>query len=335
MVNTNMKSFFYVLLILLSLSGFSQAVCKPDSTGNNLVHITGYKTSTYGEILKYKKSGKGVKTLILIPGLGFDASVFDDFVKANKDKYTMYVITIPGYGKTQAPPMPTADTSFGKQYWNKGVIEGVLKLMAKEKIEKPIIVGHFTQGTQLAMRMAIDYSDKVSGVIILGGPAKFIVVDKDGPKQYPLQGMISYIDKYTAPGWFRIISKKTFDNGNYLPEVYSLDKATGNKLWKQVASVPLPVMVRYLCEFLASDITLEFEKIKCPVLVFRSKFNDEVLNNTTNNYILPQFIDAWNSATDKNALIKVIDVSNASTFVWKDKPDEIYKEVNRFISNNN
>lgn len=321
-----------LIAISLPLSGFAQSnPPAQDSTGNNLIHLTGYKTGKYGALPQYVKAGKGNPTLILIPGWGFDASVFKDFMDANKNNYTMYAITIPGYGKTQAPPMPDANTSYGQQYWNKGALEGLNKLIEKEKLQKPVIVGNFTQGAQLALRMAIDYPDKVGGVIVLGGQAKFIAMIQGEPREFPLDTMINYTDKYTAPVWFKPISKKFFDNNNYLPEIYSLDSTKGAQLWKQSAAVPLPVMVRYICEFFASDIKTELDKIKCPVLILRATYNDSVLQNPVNNYVKSQFINTWNDVSVKNPLIKVKDIKNAAGFVWKDNPAETYKAIDEFL----
>ncbi|HEV8285697.1 MAG TPA: alpha/beta hydrolase [Chitinophagaceae bacterium] len=328
---------FKVTLLLLSFIlfacvAFAQNKTISDSSVNNLVHTPGYKTSEYAAIPRFTKKGNGKQTLILIPGLGFDASVFDDFINANKKNYTMYAITVPGYGNTNAPPMPLTDSSYGDQNWSKGIIEGLMKLIKKQNLRKPVIVGHFVQGTQLALRMAIDHPDKVGSVIILGGPVKFIYIDKGEPKPYPLKAMISYIDKYTAPAWFKTMSHKKFNDGNYLPEIYSLDSTRASNLWKQSASQPLPVMVRYLCEFFASDITLELEKIKCPVLVLRATFNDKILLVPINNYVRPQFIDSWNEITLKNPSIRVKDIQGAASFVWKDKPAEVYTEIKAFLS---
>lgn len=302
-----------------------------DTSINNLVLPTGYKTSVYGEIPTYVKKGHGPVTLILIPGWGFDASVYKDFMKANKKKYTMYAITIPGYGNTKAPPMPDTGTSYGLQYWNKGVQQGILKLMEKEKLQRPVIVGHATQGTQLALRMAIDYPDKVGSVVVLGGHAKFILISKGKPQEFPLETAISYVDKLTAPNWFKQMKKKDFDDGNFLPAIYSLDSTKGKKLWKQSAAVTLPVMVRYICEFFASDIKTELDKIKCPVLILRAMFNSEVLDATINNYVKPQYIDSWNGIEKINSLIRVVDINNAATFVWKDKPAAVYSQIAEFL----
>ncbi len=327
------KSVLMYLLLLFSTIIYSQPTnTGQDSTINNLVHIPGYKTSQLGAIPEYIKTGEGEKTLILIPGWGFDTSIFSDFIEVNKHNYTMYAITIPGFGNTSAPPMPDSTVSYGEQSWNKGVIEGVLKLIEKEELEKPIVVGHFVLGTQLTLRLAVDYPDKVGGVIILGGVAKFIGILKGEEKDVPLTTLIKAADTYSAPVWFKHVTKEFWNDGNYLPEIYSLDTTKGMSLWDQVAERPIPVMVRYLCEYIASDLKAELDKIKCPVLVLRAMFNETVLQNPTNNYVRAQFIKTWNDASERNPLIKVVDVENSASFVWKDKPEEVYKEINDFLS---
>lgn len=330
-----MKAVFFSLFIITICCGNSisgQTSCKnSDTLVNNLVHLKNYKTTMLGDIPEYKKYGKGEKTLILIPGLGFDASVFDDFVKVNKKNYTMFVITIPGFGKTHAPPMPDSTVSYGDQTWSKGFISGILKLIEKEKIKKPIIVGHFTLGTQLALRIAIDYPEEVSGVIVLGGQSKFIAIQKGKVLDYPLNYMIMGTDKYSAPVMFKGKKEKDWDEGNYLPEIYSLDNKVGKKLWSKVAEVPVPVMVRYLCEYQATDIKAELNKIKCPVLVVRPLFNSTVLSTEINSYVKPQFIDSWDEASKKNPLIQVRDINNSGTFLWKDQPKMAYEVIVTFI----
>jgi pimeloyl-ACP methyl ester carboxylesterase len=323
------KSIFILLLLLLTWCKAFSA----DSTVNNLVHLPGYTPAAYGVIPEFIKSGSGKKTLILIPGWGFDATVFTDFIKANGTNYTMYVINIPGFGKTHAPAMPDTGTSYGIQHWTKGVEAGIVKLIDKEKLEQPIIAGHFMLGTQLALRVAIDHPEKVGGVITLGGPAKFIPIIKGAAMEFSLKSTIAYVDNNTAPKWFRQMNKQDFDDGNYLPVVYSLNKEIATTLWQQVASVPLPVMIRYLCEFSASDVTLELEKIQCPVLVLRAGYNNEVLHDVLNNYLQPQFIDSWNKAVSKNSRIHLVDIPSSGSFVWKDNPALVYDAIQQFVNN--
>lgn len=309
-----------ILILLCPALCFGQNI-------QNLVHTDKYKTSEYGSIVSYTKAGKGKVDLILIPGLGFDASVFSDFVSRNKKNFTMYSLTLPGYGSTFAPPMPdSANASYGLQYWNNGAIEGIRKMIEKERLRKPIVVGHFVQGAQMALRLAAELPDIVAGVIIVGAPAKFISMNNREVVEYPLPSAIKFIDSYTAPKWFGPMSKARFDQGNYLPEVYSLDVDTGNALWKMSASVPMPVYVRYLCEFFASDITLIADKIHCPVLIVRAMFTSEILGTDVNTYIKPQFIDAWERMAKANPKIVLKDVLNSATFVWKDQPS-VFDEI--------
>lgn len=328
-----MKKLISILLLLTSFApSFSQGA--QDTTLNNLVLPLGYPTTEPGAIPHFTKSGKGKNAMILIPGWGFDGSVFDDFVKTNKKAFAMYTITIPGFGNTPCPPLPKDGTSFGDQSWNKSVLEGIANLIDAEEIDRPVIVGHFTQGAQLALRLAMDYPNKVASVIILGAPAKFVAVQDGKVLPYPLKSAIYYADKISGPKFYKTVTESYWDQNNYMRELYSLQGETAERLWKQNASVPMPIMIRYLLEFHASDITLEATKIHCPVLVLRPGFRSEWLFDTQNgsfNYIKPQFINSWELMKEKNPLIDIQDITDAGVFLWKDQPDETMRRIKKFI----
>jgi len=319
------------MLLLCSTFCLAQPPAAGESTTNNLVHTPGYETSTWGAMPNYMKFGNGPQALILIPGFGFDFTVFDDFMQANKDVYTMYAITIPGYSRTAAPPMPN-DTSYGQQNWTRSAEEGLLQLMRVENLRKPILAAHFTQGAQIALQLAADYSNRVGGLIIMGAPAKFIAILNGKPQPYPVKSQVYYVGHYWGPKFYKTISPQAFNDGNYLPSVYSLDSVTGAKLWKRSATQLLPVMVRYLCEFFSSSMPDKWDKIICPVLVLRPTFNDAMLQVPVNNYVRPQFIDAWNEIAQQHPLVQIKDIPNAAAFIWKDNPREVYKAIKDFTA---
>jgi pimeloyl-ACP methyl ester carboxylesterase len=244
----------------------------------------------------------------------------------------MYAVTLAGYGDTPAPPMPPEGTSYGDQTWNRGAVEGLAKLIEKEKLNKPVVVGHFVQGTQIALRLAIDHPEKVGGVVVMGGPAKFIAVRNGRARDFPVDTMVMFTDVFTGPRWFKHMEKKFFDDNNFMSRIYSLDSARGVALWQRPVNVPLPVMVRYSSEYFACDVKAELRKVQCPVLVLRALFNDVVLTDPVNTYVKPQFIDSWNEVPAMNKLIQVKDVAGAAAFVWKDRPDVVDAEIDRFIS---
>ncbi len=228
--------------------------------------------------------------------------------------------------------MPPAGTSYGEQTWNRGVVEGLAKLISKEKLNKPIIVGHFVQGVQLAVMFAINYPDKVGGLILMGGPAKFIAIMNGKTIDNPKEKMALLTDKYTAPKWFMQMSKEEYDAGNFLPEIYSLNKTIGKWLWKKSAEVVMPVAVRYSSEYFASDVRADFDKIRCPVLVLRNLFSSGVLAAPINSYLKPQFIESWDDASKRNANIVIKDIKEAGCFVWKDKPAETNASIKEFLN---
>lgn len=321
-----------LLLATLSLCGQIKNL-KTDSTQNNFNLPSNYKTSETGAIPHYTKSGKGKKVLIMIAGYGFDETIFDDFVKDNRKNYTIYAVTIPGFGKTMAAPTPPDGTSFSKATWSKGMLEGLRKLIVKEKLNRPVIVGHFTLGTQLAVRMALDYPELVGGVVIIGGPAKFIPVQNGKPMNTTLEMRIMGVDKFSA-AFFKVVSKETWDSNSYLSSLYSLNEVTAKKCWDMQASVPLQVMVRYLMEFSAADITFEINKIKCPMLVLRAGFTNEMISHPedgTSNYIKPQFIDSWDEVKKLYPTVEIKDISNSGTFIWKDQPKQCSEAVLSFV----
>lgn len=302
-----------------------------DSLVDNLVHTEGYRPAAIGAIPRSTKAGTGGPALILIPGIGFDGPVFADFMERNADAYTMYAITLPGFGGTSAPAMPPAGTSYGERTWIGSAVQGIVALIEQERLDHPVLVGHFVLGTQVAISLAATHPDKIGGLVLLGGVPKFIPMEKGQPKDYPLPDLVRMTDAYAAPIMFKHIGRSEWNDGNYLPEVYSLDTLTGRRLWEVSAENPLPVMIRYLCEYIASDASMELAKVRCPVLVLRPSFNSAVLKNITNDYVAPQFRDGWDRVVAERPSILVKDIPDAASFVWKDAPGEVDKHVGAFV----
>lgn len=301
-----------------------------DTTVNNLIFPSGYRTVELGSIPEYKKIGKGKQAMVIIPGWGFEASDFDDFAEVNKKNYTLYIITIPGMGSTKSQPAPKPEVSYGELTWSKGVIAGIVKLLDKEKIKKATLLGHFTNGTYIALKTAIDHPDRIERVIALGGPARFVGVQGDKPMyDYPMNQMIAGVDKYWGPKVYKNITKSYFDANNYLPDLYSVGQPLAGQLWNKSASTNLTVMVHFLCEFYAADITLEAGAIKCPVLVLRPGFKGDL--DSQPNYFKYQFVEAWDRMKS-NPLVQIVTIPNAACFLWKDNPAETYKHIDDFMA---
>lgn len=316
-----------------------------DPSLNNLVLPEGYKTSTLGDLGDVKKIGSGKETMILIPGWGFGAEVYHNFIEANKNKYTIYAVTLAGFGGTAAPPMPD-NATYDQQTWINGATNGILNIIKKEKLIKPIIVAHFNISTQVALNLALDHPDQIGKIVLLAGiPYRYYRPFSDTSwgkeARFTAAERTNLVNQYWAPAWYKTVTKKTWDSGNHTPEEYSKDSATGKILFDQSAQVSMPVMIRYLLEFFTYDPSLRYNEIKIPTLILLPSFSDAFFNenyysinqNISREWMKYYYLEVWNSAKEvNNPMIQFKTIRDSHVFIWYDNPKDTYKAIDDFIS---
>ncbi|MEW5701302.1 MAG: alpha/beta fold hydrolase, partial [Candidatus Zixiibacteriota bacterium] len=218
-----------------------------DSSLDNLVDPPGYRTATPGELGGVIRRGSGPVTMILIPGAGFGADVFQEFMDANTNKYRMFAVTLPGFGGSPAPPCPPETTSLAEQSWTNNAIAGVERLMKDEPIENAVLIGHWLIGTQVAVRCAAAHPDKFKAVILLSGTPIWKLTGTPYEKYYDTpEKRIAAMDTVMAPKWFKTVTRETWDDNNFLPQDYAVNPVRALRLWREAARPPLHVWVRYL-----------------------------------------------------------------------------------------
>lgn len=110
----------------------------------------------------YIDEGSGNQTIFLIHGLGTYAKGWIKNIDALSENYRVIAIDLPGYGKS--------DKGYYK-YTMDFYAQIITELMDNLDIEKAIVTGH-SMGGQIAMTMALDYSDRVEKLILIS-PAGF------------------------------------------------------------------------------------------------------------------------------------------------------------------
>lgn len=317
---------FFPAFAFLFVSTAASAVIPHDSLPDNLVHSPGYRTSEWGS-LPCQKSGSGPQTLLILPGWGFDGSIFRDFIEDHQSEYTMYLLTLPGYGAARAYPMPPEGTSYGEGNWMKGVEKGILDLLEAEKLERPVLLAHFAVASHIALRLAAEHPGKFEKVVLLGAPAAF----RNPPPYDTLghKGRVRAVDQYLAPQWFRTVSMETWRKGNFPPGVYSVDSLAGRQLFEQANAAPLPVQIRYLCEYWAADYAC-YEQVDIPVLAVIPSFSAALLKDPANFY-LSWYTDEWLQLATKNKNIRPAVIEGSGCNVMQDQPEVLGRLLGEFL----
>ena len=326
--------YFGLALFLLSASpALAQPPALQDSTLDNLVHAADYVTCAPGTLGAVVERGKGPIDMILVSGFGVGASAFEGFMKRNAGRYHMLAVTLPGFEDSAAPPMPPLGTSYGDQTWTHAASDAVAKLIADRKLRRPVLVGHFINGTQIAMRVALEHPDQVRAVVLLAGTPRFepVKASRFWPKDLTLEKKIQAVDQFSAPRWFKTVTRTTWVGGNFVATDYSADSVLGRRFADRANQPPLPVLVRYLCEFHASDLWPDLERLKPPLLLIQPSFTASVRADTTRSYLQGYFEEPWRGRLDGRARTELVSVENAGILVMEDQAAIVDRKVGDFL----
>lgn len=139
----------------------------------------------------YQKIGRG-KDLILIHGWGADVSTFWPIVDLLKDNFTLWLIDLPGFGRSDLPQKKMISSDYA---------EIISRFIKEQKIKSPIVLGH-SFGGKITIKLASLYPNLVDKIILVGA---------SGVKPYPsFKRLVIYplakIVHYLVPNIFNIKS---------------------------------------------------------------------------------------------------------------------------------
>ncbi len=242
-----------------------------DPTLHNLRHPPDTVTAPLGKLGRVDKVGTGPVPMVLIPGAAFGGGVWKDFMERNRDAYTMYAVTPPGYEGTPPPPWSEGD-DYNQRAWTDAFCNAVAKLIADEKLDRPIIVGHHMLGDHYALRIALDHPDRVRGVVVVSGTPSmaFAAFGANKPGQPVQTASLEQRRQMVQSMWipfYRTVTEKMWKAGSFQPRVFTRDATRGKKLYNQQVAVPIPTQLRYFLEYMTTDLDLELAKLKTPLLV--------------------------------------------------------------------
>lgn len=105
----------------------------------------------------YQKTGTG-KNLIMLHGWGQDVSSFWPVVDLLKDKFSLWLVDLPGFGRSDMP---------SSAFDTKDYTQILAQFIKKNSIKKPSILGH-SFGGKVGIKLTSLYPDLVDKLIIVG-----------------------------------------------------------------------------------------------------------------------------------------------------------------------
>ena len=201
--------------------------------------------------------GKGPTPMVLIPGTMCDWTVWQAFMDRNADKYTMYAVTLPGFGGSAAPKRDENDKGTP---WIDNAVAAVQKMIAEKNLKSPVIVGH-SLGGLVALRVGAAMGDKAGKIVTV-----------DGPPVMPLgpgfQGAKrAEMIEQTLGSALRNLGEEQW-NGQRKTMFQSMvtDSKRAAELGEMASKTTRDAAVEYYIELLKTDATPERPKMTAPTL---------------------------------------------------------------------
>lgn len=238
----------------------------------------------------YQKIGKG-KNLILLHGWKQDVSSFWGVSEILKEKYTIWLIDLPGFGRSENPKSAFSVSDYAE------IIKGFIE---KSNIENPSLLGH-SVGGRIGIKLASQYPNLLN---------KLILEDSAGIRP-----------KRDVPKFIFYILAKIF---KYLiPNIFNIQEKIRTKFYKTLESDYLTAgdLKETFTKVLNEDLTPDLLKIKNETLLIWGEKDPTLESSLANGKKMYQLIEK-----SKLAIIE-----NVGHFPHLENPERFAYYVKDFI----
>jgi pimeloyl-ACP methyl ester carboxylesterase len=311
-----------------------QGLREIDVSRNNFEFPAGYKSLRDDKPPLVFKQGRGGQTLILVPGMYSGKTSFANFIARNQSRYKFYVVTPPGINGTPARAMPAAGSSFAELSWTHRLERDLLALIRKERLTKPVIIAESHPASIAAIHLAVEHPDQVGGVVIAGtNLVQFFPSPKDPTRKTPatLAERTTSVDESWGAKWFKYVTPETWESNDMRAVMLTGDVSKDNQAREEIEAAPLAVKIRYLCEFWASDVTRDFDRLQVPVLALIAGFDEKFLADPANTFTKMAYVDSWDTLVPKHPLLKLVKIPNARLLVFEEQSKLADDAIARFV----
>jgi len=211
-------------------------------------------------ITDFKIQGTGATNVLIIPCMSCRWRAFDKFMERNQDHYTMYAITIPGFGGSEIPELPMWSD---QPVWQENALTAVENFIDKHNIKDAIVVSH-SWGSVLAVQLLARRDDFAKSWIILD---TYVPFDKS-EQTLPYSEKVKLAAKWREDFFHPLYSPDEWANFNkpspYMPHDRQI------LYYGMFMATPREVVFQYWRENGLRNINTDFGKVNIPVLEVKS-----------------------------------------------------------------
>lgn len=271
--------------------------------------------------------GRGPTQMILIPGLYVDWSMYEDFMIRNQDEFTMYAVTLPGFGGSGPPPESSEDM-FSDQLWLQNAERALLDMMRERDIEFPVLVGH-SLGAHVAVRVAAKHKDRIGAVVVLD-TLNAVPMPGYEPGTSPTQDERKVlVDTRWATAMRNVgeLTWQTQTNGNFRMQMKNITRA--EHFGEMAGSVPRDVAQRYFLEMASRDLSDDFRTIGVRTLVIGALPLDNTASGDPRSLRLNWM--TFQNIARENEDVTLIYFEDCNHFITEDEPRLLDETIEAFL----
>lgn len=273
---------------------------------------------TFTPIIHVEKRGSGPIAMVLIPGLACDWTVFDSFMQRNQDRYTMYAVTLPGFGGTEPPPTPP-DGVYGA--WIDNALKGLWKVVDDNQIDNLVFVGH-SLGGHLALRLGCEPSRRVRAIISLDGrPVMPLGTPNMTPeaRQAATRSHLETYRMFTPESWPLIMRQ--------MVSMMVSDPKRGAELGDLCARPPRDVTLHYMTDLFVADATDELFRLSAPAMVIAAVPTADITPP-----MAQQYRDGWRATLQNAPHLSLVFFEKTRHFIQDERPAELDAAIADFLA---
>jgi pimeloyl-ACP methyl ester carboxylesterase len=264
--------------------------------------------------------GTGPVQVVFIPGLNCDSLMFLDWAERNKERYTMHVVTLPGFGGTPAPRPGAAGGAGGERgAYLDNAAKAVWKWVEEKKIERPVLMGH-SMGGHLAMRLGAEHGEKVRAVVSIDGVPYFPSPPGETAeaRETRVEGLVARVSGMTQTEyeWMQVRNAQQWLS----------DPERMEQLAKEWSLVPAATSARYLGDLLRADVREKLAGCTAPLLLVASSAPG--VSETK----MEEARETFRALLAKAPKAKVAMFRDSRHFVHEERPEELAGVVAAFLA---